>query len=306
MVCGTMRSPSANEDRAEEVGTGKDTGGTCDRNGTAEAVKERQTRPHTKTTASLAQGPVYTNSVTNIPCFWQSTISNTTCPMYTNTLTSPPCKTTASLQTPPPPRPRARALCTTTAPTRLHGPRLVYNGSITDQSPWERVQPKYDNRATQNVTAPQNKPVYNKSPTSPPPVDHISTPPSHPCTHHACVQKQSQPPCRQQQQYYSPPPPPNPNGEAIRVWCPLGPLVYAGCSAAASAASTGGTQGREALFAPWCPSTCPRYALGRGEPDPARVAAPPVPKAVKECGSDPSRATYHRLPVPIGSRGVVG
>ena len=47
-----------------------------------------------------------------------------------------------------------------------------------------------------------------------------------------------------------PPPPPNPNGEAIRVWCPLGPLVYAGCSAAASAASTGGTQGREALFAP--------------------------------------------------------
>ena len=40
--------------------------------------------------------------------------------------------------------------------------------------------------------------------------------------------------------------------------------------------------------------------------DPAREAAPPVPKAVKECGSDPSRATYHRLPVPIGSRGVVG
>ena len=102
------------------------------------------------------------------------------------------------------------------------------------------------------------------------------------------------------------PPPPLCNGEAIRVWCPLGPLVYAGCSAAASAASTGGTQGREALFAPWCPSTCPRYALGRGEPDPARVAAPPVPKAVKECGSDPSRATYHRLPVPTGSRGVVG
>ena len=102
------------------------------------------------------------------------------------------------------------------------------------------------------------------------------------------------------------PPPPFLNGEAIRVWCPLGPLVYAGCSAAASAASTGGTQGREALFAPWCPSTCPRYALGRGEPDPARVAAPPVPKAVKECGSDPSRATYHRLPVPTGSRGVVG
>ena len=104
----------------------------------------------------------------------------------------------------------------------------------------------------------------------------------------------------------TPPPPLVPNGEAIRVWCPLGPLVYAGCSAAASAASTGGTQGREALFAPWCPSTCPRYALGRGEPDPARVAAPPVPKAVKECGSDPSRATYHRLPVPTGSRGVVG
>ena len=70
-----------------------------------------------------------------------------------------------------------------------------------------------------------------------------------------------------------PPPPPVNNGEAIRVWCPLGPLVYAGCSAAASAASTGGTLGREALSAPWCPSTCPRYALGRGEPDPARVAA---------------------------------
>ena len=48
------------------------------------------------------------------------------------------------------------------------------------------------------------------------------------------------------------------------MWCPLGPLVYAGCSAAASAASTGGTQGREALSAPWCPSTCPGYALGRG------------------------------------------
>ena len=71
------------------------------------------------------------------------------------------------------------------------------------------------------------------------------------------------------------------------MWCPLGPLVYAGCSAAASAASTGGTQGREALSAPWCPSTCPGYALGRGEPDPARVAALPVPKAVKECGFDP-------------------
>ena len=48
------------------------------------------------------------------------------------------------------------------------------------------------------------------------------------------------------------------------MWCPLGPLVYAGCSAAASAASTGGTQGREAHSAPWCPSTCPGYALGRG------------------------------------------
>ena len=78
---------------------------------------------------------------------------------------------------------------------------------------------------------------------------------------------------------------PPPNGKAIRVWCPLGPLVYAGCSAAASAASTGGTLGREALSVPWCPSTCPWYALGRGEPDPARVAAPPLPKAVKECGS---------------------
>ena len=61
-----------------------------------------------------------------------------------------------------------------------------------------------------------------------------------------------------------PPPPPLVKGEAIRVWCPLGPLVYAGCSAAASAASTGGTQGREAHSAPWCPSTCPGYALGRG------------------------------------------
>ena len=48
------------------------------------------------------------------------------------------------------------------------------------------------------------------------------------------------------------------------MWCPLGPLVYAGCSAAASAASTGGTQGRAALSAPWCPSTCPGYAFGRG------------------------------------------
>ena len=60
------------------------------------------------------------------------------------------------------------------------------------------------------------------------------------------------------------PPPPFLNGEAIRVWCPLGPLVYAGCSAAASAASTGGTQGRAALSAPWCPSTCPGCAFGRG------------------------------------------
>ena len=60
------------------------------------------------------------------------------------------------------------------------------------------------------------------------------------------------------------PPPPFLNGEAIRVWCPLGPLVYAGCSAAASAASTGGTQGREAHSVPWCPSICPGYALGRG------------------------------------------
>ena len=32
---------------------------------------------------------------------------------------------------------------------------------------------------------------------------------------------------------YSPPPPLN--GEAIRVWCPLGPLVYAGCSLASAA-----------------------------------------------------------------------
>ena len=82
------------------------------------------------------------------------------------------------------------------------------------------------------------------------------------------------------------------------MWCPLGPLVYVGCSAAACAASTGGTQGREALSAPWGPSTYPGYALGRGEPDPAHVASPPVPKAVKECGSDPNRATYHHLPVP--------
>ena len=37
------------------------------------------------------------------------------------------------------------------------------------------------------------------------------------------------------------------------MWCPLGPLVYFGCSAAACAARTGGTQGREALSAPWAP-----------------------------------------------------
>ena len=55
-------------------------------------------------------------------------------------------------------------------------------------------------------------------------------------------------------------------------------------------------QGREALSAPRGPSICPGYALGRGEPDPAHMAAPPVPKAVKECGSDPSRAAYHHLP----------
>ena len=108
---------------------------------------------------------------------------------------------------------------------------------------------------------------------------------------------------------HQPTPPPPPlvlNGEAVRVWCPPGPLVYAGFSAAASAASTGGTQGREALSPPWCPSTCQEYALGRVEPDPARVAAPPVPKVVKECGSDPSPATYHHLPVPAGRRGVAG
>ena len=132
--------------------------------------------------------------------------------------------------------------------------------------------------------------------------------------HHRCLGQQSPvhscavvgDPWRPDSHPPTPAPPPFLNGEAIRVWCPLGPLVYAGCSAAASAASTGGTQGREALSAPWCPSTCPGYALGRGEPDPARVAAPPVPKAVKECGSDRSCATYHRLPVPTGSRGVVG
>ena len=101
-------------------------------------------------------------------------------------------------------------------------------------------------------------------------------------------------------------PPPPSHGEAIQVWCPLGPLVYTGCSAAASAASTGGNQGREAHRAPWGPSTCPEYAPGHGEPDPAHVVAPPVPKAVKECGSDPNRATYHYLPVPAGSRGALG
>ena len=62
----------------------------------------------------------------------------------------------------------------------------------------------------------------------------------------------------------TPAPPPFLNRKAIRVWCPLGPLVYAGCSAAASAVSTGGTQGRDELSAPWCPSTCPGYVLGRG------------------------------------------
>ena len=113
-------------------------------------------------------------------------------------------------------------------------------------------------------------------------------------------------PWRPDSHLLTPAPPPFLNGEAIRVWYPLGPLVYSGCSAAASAASTGGTQGREALSAPWCPSTCPGYALGRGEPDPVRVAAPPVPKAVKECGSDRSRTTYHHHPMPTGSRGVVG
>ena len=96
------------------------------------------------------------------------------------------------------------------------------------------------------------------------------------------------------------------NFGAIQVWCPLCPLVYVGCSAAACAASTGGTQGREALSVPRGCSTCPGYALGHGEPGLAHVAAPPVPKEVKECGSDPSRATYHRLPVPAGSRGAVG
>ena len=54
------------------------------------------------------------------------------------------------------------------------------------------------------------------------------------------------------------------------------------------------------------PSTYAGYALGRGEPNTAHVAAPPVPKAVKECGSNPSCATYHRLPVPAGNSGAVG
>ena len=48
-----------------------------------------------------------------------------------------------------------------------------------------------------------------------------------------------------------PPPPPGPNGEAIGMWCPLGPLVCAGCSAAACVASISGTQGTETVCTPW-------------------------------------------------------
>ena len=64
-------------------------------------------------------------------------------------------------------------------------------------------------------------------------------------------------------------------------------------------------QGQGSTHCALVPLHLPRVRPRPWEPDPAREAAPPVPKVVKECGSDPSRATYHPLSVPIGSREVV-
>ena len=78
-------------------------------------------------------------------------------------------------------------------------------------------------------------------------------------------------------------PPPFLKREAIQVWCPLGPLVYAGCSAAASAASTGGRYpGQGSTLCALVPLHLPGVRPRPWEPDPACEAAPPVPKAVKE------------------------
>ena len=100
-------------------------------------------------------------------------------------------------------------------------------------------------------------------------------------------------------------PAPLPTETPFACGMPAGPLVYTGCSAAACAASTGSTLGREALCVPWAPSPRPGYALGCAELDSTHMAAPRALKPIKECGFKPSRATYHRLPVLAGTRGAV-
>ena len=52
------------------------------------------------------------------------------------------------------------------------------------------------------------------------------------------------------------------------MWCPVPPLVYAGCRTTTCVATTGGTQRKEALTPPWGPSTCPMYTLNHGHPNP--------------------------------------
>ena len=97
-------------------------------------------------------------------------------------------------------------------------------------------------------------------------------------------------PCTLVQLWVTPTPPPN--GEAIRVWCPLGPLVYAGCSAAACAASTGGTQGSEALCVPWGPSPAGIR--------PRLWGARPSPRGSTTCDADQqwSKQVCHSPPPP--------
>ena len=105
---------------------------------------------------------------------------------------------------------------------------------------------------------------------------------------------------------HPPPPPPPPSTERPfgcgALWAPSSTRAVA--PQPVQPAPVAPRAGKHSLrpVPPHLPKVRPRP----WEPDPARVAAPPVPKAVKECGSDPSRATYHRLLVPTGSRGVVG
>jgi hypothetical protein len=119
-------------------------------------------------------------------------------------------------------------------------------------------------------------------------------------------------------------PPLSTNGEAIWAWCPLGPnhgqklqnknfysplpretiffccIIFSFFFNSSSTRAVGPQPVQLAPVAPWagkhslCPGA-PGYTLGRGEPDPAHVAAPPVPCRHALCPSTVPIQCAHAL-----------